>query len=118
MILLLLLLGSCAAENVQLTVNSNYINYVAEIVDRTFIAGYGPTLVGKEMPGAEGTLYKIGGLVMNKIDLGFSSGELHEGYMTLSLNNATGLNLIKFFLSFAPPQCYYILFINGKTRTY
>ena len=42
------------SENVKLSVNGKYLDYVAEVVDKVFVEGYGATLVGMELPGAEG----------------------------------------------------------------
>ena len=57
MILFLVLILSAdlgSAENVRLSINGEYLNYVAEVVDKVFVEAYGATLVGKDLPGAEG----------------------------------------------------------------
>ena len=53
-LLLILSPNLACSENVKLSVNGKYLDYIAEVVDEVFVEGYGATLVSKELPGAEG----------------------------------------------------------------
>ena len=53
-LVLILSLDLGSSENVKLSINGEYLNYVAEVVDKVFVEGYGATLVGRDLPGAEG----------------------------------------------------------------